>query len=451
MYCENCGARIDDDSRFCENCGVLVKPDGEPDLEGEALQTDQSPAEREEKAITDLDDLMELDMGSPLKKETETTQIFTKEAFFKETGHADWEPEILDKNGEEAREPEEPEPQAVRLDSTEEQEGGPEQEAAVMASAEPEDEDSQETELFAAEPQVSEQEEPEPSERSEEQEKREELFIWKRTDDPADADPAEAWEPEAIPEQRMDTSIQEEPLQENLEAEEADKPLFCMACGKRLPQGAAFCDACGTPTGEVAPVEIHRKRPGQGMFLELAKEFFVRPAAALEKAASEDAFLPGIVFLLVKDVILAVLAAVFMGKLSAVLGIFGAWLIQGDPFGFGAKAFLVSVVLDGLWIGLLYGAGRLFKGKGSIRELTGACGTASLLAAVLLIVTTVLTAFVPVSALCAGLITLAATIAVMTKAAAQAMQMDENLGLYAVPAAFACFSVIVFVVLRLLA
>lgn len=30
MYCENCGARIDDDSRFCENCGALVA-DPEPE------------------------------------------------------------------------------------------------------------------------------------------------------------------------------------------------------------------------------------------------------------------------------------------------------------------------------------------------------------------------------------------------------------------------------------
>ena len=32
MYCENCGARIDDDSKFCENCGVLVKSEAEPSI-----------------------------------------------------------------------------------------------------------------------------------------------------------------------------------------------------------------------------------------------------------------------------------------------------------------------------------------------------------------------------------------------------------------------------------
>ena len=43
MYCENCGARIDDDSRFCENCGALVA-DPEP----------EDYVEEDAQALTDL-------------------------------------------------------------------------------------------------------------------------------------------------------------------------------------------------------------------------------------------------------------------------------------------------------------------------------------------------------------------------------------------------------------
>lgn len=447
MYCENCGARIDDDSKFCENCGVLVKSEAEPSIEPKASEPETDPVEQEEKGITDLDQLMEVDMGLPLKEEMETTQIFTKESFFSEMEQEKAAQEIQEETVEEMEETaEETGTQPFFSAPIQTQKAEPEKEDAIRASAEPEEE--QELELTPTEPKASEPEETLPIEEPEES--QQERFIWKKEEDP-EAVPIEAEAPEG--DSQPEELAGDEPEASNLhpEDEEGDRPLFCMACGKRLPKGAAFCDICGTPTGEVAPVELHKRRPDQGLLIELAKGFFVRPAAAIEKAASENGFLPGIVFLLIKDVIVAVLSAVFMGKLSASLGVFGSWLIQGDPFGFGAKAFLLSVVLDALWIGLLFGAGKLFKGKGTIRELTGACGTASLLAAVLLIVTTILTALVPVAALCAALITLAATIAVMTKAAAQAMQMEDDLSIYAVPLAFACFSIIVFVVLRLLA
>ncbi|MCQ4636765.1 zinc-ribbon domain-containing protein [Anaerovorax odorimutans] len=486
MYCENCGARIDDDSKFCENCGVLVNPDAEPEepaepesAEPEVREVEAAPSDTKEQAVTDLDQLLNLDLEPTPKKEyglSDHTQIFTKETFFKETPPQ--EPDAESKDLKEDEKISEGETEVPVADVSCEQEEGPEgpeaekelqeekaelpEAEAVFAGAEPVKTEPA-TELFAEETRQPEEEKT--AEEPESQEAKEEVFIWRKDEDE---------EKTEEPEEEMDVRVEEpEPVSEEpsllsqektgepeisetaddgaAEEAESEKPLFCMACGRRLPKGAAFCDACGTPTGEVAPVEIHRRRPGQGMFAELAKEFFVKPAAAIEKAASEDAFLPGVVFLLIKDVILAVLAAVFMGKMSATLGIFGTWLIQGDAFGFGAKMFLIAIVLDVLWIGLLYGAGMLFKGKGSIRELTGACGTASLLTTALLIVTIVLTAFVPVAALCSVLITLAATIAVMVKASAQAMHTDENLGLYAVPTAFACFIIIVFVALRLLA
>lgn len=406
MYCENCGARIDDDSMFCENCGVLI-----------ATNEEREP-EEEKEAITDLDELMDLDIGTPSEKSygiTDTdTQVFVKQGFLKESPiYREPAPEFeepvaaeeeieMEDTCPEPQTPEEEQPEAERKEAGSSVEFQEEKEEAVPAAA-----------IFS-QPEVLKETEIQP-------------------------------EPQPVSEPQTDT---EEPETVTEQESGDDRPLFCMACGRRLPAGAAFCDSCGTPTGEVAPAAVHR-RHGQGIFLELMKGFFVKPAATIERAASEDAFLPGIVFLLIKDVILAILAAVFMGRLSATLGFLGAWITGGDAFGFGAKVFLIGIVLDALWIGLVYGAGRLFKGSGSIRELTGACGTASLLTAALLILSIVLASFLPAAAICAEIITAAATVVFMTKAASQAMNMEDERSLYAVPAAFACYCIIIFAAIRI--
>ena len=72
MYCENCGARIDDDSRFCENCGALVA-DPEP----------EDYVEEDAQALTDLEQLMEMEKTEEPEEATERTGLDQTMVFVK--------------------------------------------------------------------------------------------------------------------------------------------------------------------------------------------------------------------------------------------------------------------------------------------------------------------------------------------------------------------------------
>ena len=80
-----------------------------------------------------------------------------------------------------------------------------------------------------------------------------------------------------------------------------------------------------------------------------------------------------------------------------------------------------QVLLDALWIGILYGAGYLFKTHINIKALVGACGTASLFTGVLLIAAVIITALFPPAAFCAAAVTGAVTLVTMTKAASSCL------------------------------
>ena len=371
MYCDNCGARIDDDSVFCENCGVLVKQEQFVSMQGNGKVTKDTA---ELQPLTDLDQLMD-------------------EEGFKEhfTGPQDMEePELPnDEKAEQLPEPTETE-QIDAMNTL--------QEAAEA------------TEDAAAE-------------------ERSDLI---EADEPAQED-----EPSDQP------KIENEEEDTDRGKKEEPAAVFCMACGRKLPEGAAFCDACGTPTGEVVPAAVHMRSLKKTVFVELVKTFFMKPADTIEKAATEDAFLSGIGFYLIKDVIVAILAAVFMESLTAAIGGLGALVTGGDLFGFGARIFLIAVLMDALWIGLLYGLGILFRGSGSFKSLVGSCGTASILASVLLILTIVLTGVFPAAAVCGAIVTIAALIITTNKAVASVMEISENLRIYMLPAAVLCYGVII--------
>lgn len=449
MYCENCGARIDRDSKFCENCGALINwDDAEPEFSDET---------EEMQPVTDINDLMGMDMEPDFEKawpDSEKTMVFVKpEGTLQETQRFEYIPKAS-QPPEEGREPEIKEKQAPEPSVSEAEQAEPEKDPEKLGQ-EPE-------EVKAAGEKDLEPIEPEGPEKAE-QESREEEPVLSDPDDKAqeetfsrklsslllrkkETDEEQPEQDEELPEQEERQTISEpyEPKQEQ------EHQLFCMACGKRLPEGAAFCDACGTPTGEVAPVEIRKRRNGQSLILELIKGFFVRPASVIEKAASEDAFAAGIGFFVVKDVILAVLSAILMNRLIASLGVQGSWIASGDPFGFGAKIFLCGIILDALWIGILYGAGRLFRLGGSVRALAGAAGTAGLFPSVLLIITVILAAFVPAAAVCAAMITGAAGLIFMVKAVSASFKASENVILYMTAAVAACYTVILYLAVRLM-
>lgn len=536
MYCETCGARIDDDSVFCENCGAQVE---------ETQRGDYEPAD-------DLEELMNMDRGAGYSEAAEKTMIFRKP--HNETGYGE------DEDGSETglREMEEPSADSCQEsedsfaqadapedlpEQMEESSGGKAeqaeteeewQETDTWQSQEPAQEsdwgDASEEESWAAKwgngPEGSSswdrgmtntdewlQEEIEKTMRSLQQSSdhfvyedrsgtilqgdpeffEEEYEVSGRADDDAgkgdssesDSLPAESLaggqqkgadevqgsEPD-ISQNRIEGQKQQSDLPEELEQREvpADsraeptsypppvppkepgktkkKLRFCMTCGKVLPPEAAFCQDCGTPAGAIDPGAVSGKA-GTGMGINLLKSFFKKPAETIERAAADEGFLSGIGFFLVKDALIAVLAALFAGKVSVLAGAVSGWLLSSDPFGFAAKIFLCGIVLDALWIAVVWGTGKLFHGYCSVKTLIGACGTAGLFTAVLFIVTILLAAFAPAAAGCGLAVTGAVTLIAMVKAVSSALWNSENQLIFHMAAAVACYSVILFALLKL--
>lgn len=578
MYCENCGARIDDDSRFCENCGTLV---GEPEPETE------TPKE-ETRDITDLDQLMAMETpAEPQISERGTvsdqTRVFVKpERKTAEEPCEETPPEKTVELEEESDFASEKEPQAElerkRQDEMENnpkeekteisyglseddiqipdalkpakdvplfwpaqpdraswdaedeweedgdwQEKTPESEPVQTAEPpsleeqprslsdeeeppeEPESHAEKESGFFArtglgaalksrflAEKETWEPEEreweknedaPAPEEFAADEQREETVSTAERSEEPLlqkDLSEQTLFEkaeiPETIPaegelpaeespegqedeaetaQETREESETPEPLFEPAPAEEGASPqqepfVFCMACGKQLPAGAAFCDACGTPTGEVAPQFSRDKRASQGIVLESLKHVFVKPIQTIEKAASENGFLVGVGFFLLKDVLLAILAAALMGRLTDTLGIADSWIAKGDPFGFGAKIFLCGILADAVWMAILYGAGILFKGGGSVRKLIGACGTASLLPTVLFVVTILLLAVFAPAGACAAFVAAAICLLSMEKAVEAALRIERERQFYLTAAAAGCYLILLFLAAALL-
>lgn len=219
-------------------------------------------------------------------------------------------------------------------------------------------------------------------------------------------------------------------------------PVFCMACGKMLPAGAAFCDTCGTATGTVTPVEIRRRRSKESAAVPILKEYFKKPAEAIDKAASQDALSLGIGIFAAKDVLFAILAAVLMPQLTA--GMEESWLLSGDAFGLAAKVLIVMVLADLIMVGLVFSADLTFKGAGGIKEIIAACGTANILPAITGLLALVLYAFAPMAGECAALVTLACGVLFSGKAISAVYRLKENKTMYAVLAVLAIYTIIIY-------
>lgn len=562
MYCENCGARIDDDSRFCENCGALV------------VDSEAKLFEEESEPVTDLEQLMGMDeeeRAADSGKESgsrvsDQTMIFVKpgrsagemekrnlsepeDDRFRSESEPEQKQEIsyglvdedsdsgeqipedgvslgLDGTGKKSDEPLELEipdvlkpskddvliwPERMegsRWDAEEEweeeadwqiekgtrtEDNTPATAWNTPAAPESEDETEEEPEeepargflgrtglgaalkaKFRPEPEEEDFEDsvPEEDQAAEESEVRRESQEPQEvagTEESPGADgggvipePPAYRAPEL--EERGEAERQERPEDrsagdeaeesgtgETVETGEAEvAALFCMACGRQLPRGAAFCDACGTPTGEVAPAGVQRKRTVRGIIPGFMKHIFSAPVQTIEKAASEEMLAAGIGFFVVKDIVLAVLAAVFMGRITAALGIGGSWIAGGDPFGFGAKVFLCGILIDALWIALLWGGGVLLKASCSVKDVIGACGTANIFPAVILMIAAILLAVSPTVGLCAVLIAAAVAVVSMTTAAQVALELEENRRLYLIFAVTACYILLLYLAAVLL-
>lgn len=423
MLCTHCGAWIDDDSVFCESCGSRVLPEGNNE---ETQDLGTFLKQENDRSIRDLDELMSFDEPS----EPEPLGLDRTLVFHKPEATIEEEPEF-----------QEEEPASAETEVVEE----PEIITESAESTEPKDEIQEEEPELSEKPEEILQEfittellqEPEHVEYTE-------LLTEPETDSEEeellDAKPEDAALQQPAPEPYEDWEAPEE--------KEYIAPLYCMSCGKKLPEGAAFCDACGTLTGEVAPTEIRRRRAKQSIVMPLLKGYFPAPAETIQLAAEEDSFSVGVGIYGVKAVLLAVVAAIFSKPLIAVLG--SSWFTAGDTFGFAAKVFLTSLVTDALLVGLLYGASILMKTAGSVRNLTGACGLANLLPSVIWVITLILAANAPKAALCGALIAMAASVVLTSKAAEAVCEVKESRSMYMSMAVAAVYIVILYLFVTVL-
>lgn len=377
MICKHCRAWIDDDSVFCESCGSRVMPEGNDD-ETQDLSTILK--QEIDSGIKDFDDLMSLNT------EPETTTLDLDKTLIFHKTEPSVEPEI--------------EEEAMPVDVIE---PPTETETEQIQDEEPENQQEMENTFSVIEAM---QEEPDES--------IDEPFL--------EAETPEIDEPEISEDDTDDLEIVDES-----EIENETKTLFCMACGKELPQGAAFCAICGTPTGEVAPIEIHRRRNKPSIAIPLLKGYFPNPEETIEQAASEDAMSIGAAFFVVKAFVLAIISAIFTKPLTTMLG--ESWFTAGDAFGFAAKVFLGVIIFDALLVALLFGAGILLKQSASARELLGACGIAHILPSVLWVITLILAATAPNAALAVAMIAVA-TASICTAKAVDAVYNTKGRNLY---------------------
>lgn len=447
MYCENCGAKLDDDSKFCEHCGAQVEAD---------------PADSAPEPVTDLEELMNLGAEGQSAAPAEKTMIFRKPPGRAAAGEAPREEETAPAPRSAAvSEPEIPEfsPSEPELPPDRE-------EAPGFTASEQEAEEKQEFAEFQEEEELSEAADgwpvwPDPRETEKDewlqaeiartmeslQKSSNDFFYEDLTGYEEDVQASAEIEEIHGGQEEKETQAISYPPPETMET--YVQQHFCMACGQILPAGAAFCSACGTPTGEVAPTEPVKDKLEGGMALKLLKNLFTSPVETIQSAASDKAFLSGIGFFVLKDVLLAVLAAILAGRLSAAAGIVVSWFAGGDPFGFGAKVFLCSVFLDALWIAVVLGAGKLFRAELFFRAIIGACGTAGLFTSGLLLITLLLAAVLPGAAGCAGIVTVAVTALAMEKAVSAAIKLKEDWRLFLLAAAAACYIIVLCLLIRI--
>lgn len=373
MICKYCLTKIDDDSVFCESCGSRVREAGNND-ETQLLPKVQERVKPSRSAAFAANGgkppaQKAVAVGNeekPAEKDVRVNDISKLLA------------EIYDYEDEQEKKIE------------------PADELEVTAATEPE---------FTAEPV------PEPD---------------------SEAEPEQVHPAEDIPDPD-DEEIPATCILGDVELPAEPKPVvsvFCMACGRKLPKGAAFCDICGTPTGDVEPAEIKRRKIKNSIAVPILKEYFVKPASALEKADCEEAFTLGTGVLLIKDILMALIAALCMNPLTPVLE--GSWLLSADSFGFGAKIFLIAVLADVILLALIFGTGILFKAAGSFKEIASVCGTAVMLPAILWMIALILTAFAPQVSLPAAAVSLAVTVVFTGKAIVITGKADENKAMYMV-------------------
>lgn len=230
---------------------------------------------------------------------------------------------------------------------------------------------------------------------------------------------------------------------------------ICRNCGQELAADAEFCDSCGAavPESHSRSRKPAQSKAGaeQSTIGSLLTGAFSRPASAITLAGESENALAGAVFLLIKDVIIAAMAAVMIVNGVSELG-FLRWIISGEEIWASAGiVFAASLVMDVLWICILCLCGKLFGGSGSLAAAIGAVGTGSLVLTVGLILSAVLLMLfssdvLVFSVILCAAIFLAATVIITEKA----LHVSAEWLIYAVPVALLLYGVIIYFILNII-
>lgn len=219
--------------------------------------------------------------------------------------------------------------------------------------------------------------------------------------------------------------------------------VICQNCGRELAADARFCDGCGAPQG--VGVYIPPKPAEPSLFAILLRKFFKEPVGAICLAAEKEGIVPGVVFFLIKDAILAILAAMLLSKLVYELGIFGMLFSDGDTFVAAVKVFFITAFLDALWAALLFGGGKVFGGDCTLAALIGGCGTSSILLSLGWILTAIVIAISAPLGICPLLalvgIMAASTYLVLT----EVMQVSKDKSFYAASLAMLAYFLVIYI------
>lgn len=221
--------------------------------------------------------------------------------------------------------------------------------------------------------------------------------------------------------------------------------VFCKNCGKELASGARFCDGCGVPQGVYIP-PVPPKPAEPSLFSILIQKFFKEPTGAVRLAAEKEGVMLGVIFFLIKDAILAILSAMLMSKLIYELGIFGLLFSDGDTFVAAMKVFFIAVMMDALWVILLFGGGKAFGGNSTFSALIGGSGISSIMLSIGWILTAIFMAIsVPLSA-CSlfALIGIAAVSAYVVLA--EVMRVSKDKSFYAASLIIIAYFLIIYIV-----
>ena len=252
---------------------------------------------------------------------------------------------------------------------------------------------------------------------------------------------------EEIEQPIQELSTEKENIGESIEKEESftaenqqqtQKKKFCQNCGSELIPGLKFCGECGAPaTGGF-------KVGGNGVFSdmgEMIKLSIKKPSDSLKKACDEKYAKVAVVFLIIKNIIIAALkSATLEANFYSFFNIFGdlgntVWSMSGwNGFQAFMFMFLLGVIVDAIFIFMFLAAGKMFGSRITLKEWIGTFTSAVAFPAILMMAGLIFSVLGGMGILLYSLITMVSIIIFSTELTlgfAYSMKLHENNNIYA--------------------